>query len=86
MSLLASFVGTEDHSVRHRDKIYDGTFVLSVAGRQLEAVGTVSEGEQVVCCIRPEQVTISIQTAPGQSSARNTFSGNIVKITPGVVS
>ena len=79
---VASFVGTETILSGTVTKIYDGTFVLSVAGRQLEAVGTVSEGEQVVCCIRPEQVTISTDSSAGHSSARNTFSGNIVKITP----
>jgi tungstate transport system ATP-binding protein len=53
-----------------------------VAGRQLEAVGFVSEGEPVVCCIRPEQVTISTDASAGPSSARNTFKGTIVKISP----
>jgi tungstate transport system ATP-binding protein len=63
-------------------KIYDGTFMVSCAGVHLEAVGIVSEGEQVVCCIRPEQVTISTDTLAGHSSARNTFKGAIVKISP----
>ena len=39
-------------------------------------------GEQVVCCIRPEQVTISTDMLTGRSSARNTFTGTIVKISP----
>jgi tungstate transport system ATP-binding protein len=63
-------------------KIYDGTFVVSCAGVFLEAVGVVREGEQVVCCIRPEQVTISTDASAGHSSARNTFKGTIIKITP----
>jgi len=36
----------------------------------------------VVCCIRPEQVTISTDASAGHSSARNTFKGTIVKISP----
>ena len=37
---------------------------------------------EVVCCIRPEQVTISTDMPIGRSSARNTFTGTIVKISP----
>ena len=79
---VASFVGTETILSGTVAKIYDGTFMVSVAGRQIEAVGVVSEGEQVVCCIRPEQVTISTDASAGHSSARNTFKGTIVKISP----
>ena len=77
---VASFVGTETILSGTVAKIYDGTFAVSIAGRLLEAVGAVREGEQVVCCIRPEEVTISTDNPAGHSSARNTFTGTIVKI------
>jgi len=79
---VALFVGTETILTGTVTKIHDGTFVLTVAGMELEAVGPVSLGEQVVCCIRPEQVTISTNTPSIHTSARNTFNGTIVKIVP----
>ena len=79
---MASFVGTETILSGIVTHVYDGTFAVSIAGTNLEAVGAVSVGEQVVCCIRPEQVTISTDTPAGHSSARNTFTGTIVKISP----
>jgi tungstate transport system ATP-binding protein len=79
---VAAFVGTETILTGTVAKIYDGTFAVSIAGTLLEAVGRVSEGEEVVCCIRPEQVTISTDMPIGRSSARNTFTGTIVKISP----
>jgi tungstate transport system ATP-binding protein len=39
-------------------------------------------GETVVLCIRPENVTISTQPHPEITSARNVFTGRIVKIAP----
>jgi tungstate transport system ATP-binding protein len=79
---VASFVGTETILSGTVTKIDDGTFSVSIAGAYLEAVGVVTEGEEVVCCIRPELVTISTDTAATHSSARNTFAGTIVKISP----
>jgi len=79
---VAAFVGTETILTGTVARIHDGTFVLAVAGKELEAVGTVSAGEQVVCCIRPEQVTISTNTPSTHTSARNAFNGSIVKIVP----
>ncbi len=79
---VAAFVGTETILAGTVTKVYDGTFLLSVAGAELEAVGMVRAGEQVVCCIRPEHVTIHTNTPSAHSSARNAFKGLIVKIVP----
>lgn len=79
---VASFVGTETILSGVVTHVYDGTFAVSIAGALLEAVGVVKKGEEVVCCIRPEQVTISFDMPAGRSSARNTFTGTIVKISP----
>jgi tungstate transport system ATP-binding protein len=79
---VASFVGTETILTGTVSKIYDGTFLLSIAGAELEAVGVVKAGEQAVCCIRPEHVTIHTNTPSAHSSARNFFTGIIVKIVP----
>jgi len=79
---VASFVGMETVFSGHVTKSYDGTFITSVSGREVEAVGAVKPGEKVVCFIRPENVTLSIGASDETSSARNMFRGTIVKIIP----
>jgi len=79
---VASFVGMETVFTGPVTKMYDSTFVVSVSGRDVEAVGTVAVGETVVCFIRPENVTLSKGTSGEATSARNVFPGKIIKITP----
>ncbi|HYA15715.1 MAG TPA: ABC transporter ATP-binding protein, partial [Syntrophales bacterium] len=79
---VASFVGMETVLTGRVIKTYDGTFITSVSGRDVEAVGNVDVGEAVVCFIRPENVTLSKGTSGDMTSARNVFPGKIVKITP----
>ncbi len=79
---VASFVGMETVFTGQVTKTYDGTFIVSVAGRDVEAVGAVNAGDKVVCFIRPENVTLSRGASVEKTSARNVFSGKIVKITP----
>jgi tungstate transport system ATP-binding protein len=79
---VASFVGMETVFTGPVTRLYDSTFVVSVAGRDVEAVGTVAVGETVVCYIRPENVTLSTGTSGEATSARNVFPGKIIKITP----
>jgi len=79
---VASFVGMETVLTGRVTKTYDGTFITSVSGRDIEAVGNVDVGETVVCFIRPENVTLSTGTSGDVTSARNIFPGKIVKIIP----
>ncbi|HVO67818.1 MAG TPA: ABC transporter ATP-binding protein [Syntrophales bacterium] len=79
---VASFVGMETVLAGRVTKTYDGTFITSVSGRDVEAVGNVNVGEEVVCFIRPENVTLSKGASGDMTSARNVFPGMIVKITP----
>jgi tungstate transport system ATP-binding protein len=79
---VASFVGMETVFTGPVTKLYDSTFVVSVSGRHVEAVGTVTVGETVVCFIRPENVTLSTGVSGSATSARNVFPGEITKITP----
>ncbi len=47
----------------------------------VEIVGNFPAGEEAVCVIRPEHVTVSLRDGmEGKSSARNVFAGRIVKI------
>ncbi len=78
---VASFVGVEtilNGKVVKRD---EGSFIVSVSGQEIEAVGDLSPGDDVALFIRPEHVTLSINPVKETTSARNVFSGQIVRIT-----
>jgi len=79
---VASFVGVETILSGRVIKRNGGTFVASIEGREIEAVGDAHLGEKVLLCIRPENVTLSIHLSKELISARNVFQGRIVKITP----
>lgn len=79
---VASFVGVETILTGKVIKKDGGTFVASVSGNEIEAVGEVTFGETVILCIRPEQVTLSTPPHREATSARNVFPGKILKIAP----
>jgi tungstate transport system ATP-binding protein len=79
---IASFVGVETILTGKVLKKNGGTFTTSVSGNEIEAVGEVTLGETVILCIRPEHVTLSTQPHREATSARNVFSGKILKIAP----
>ncbi len=79
---VASFVGMETVLPGRVVRISDGVFVAAVEGGEIQAVGHVRTGEGVLCCIRPEHVTLSTSIPFSESSARNVFSGSILRITP----
>jgi tungstate transport system ATP-binding protein len=78
--MVASFVGVETILTGKVIKQSGGTFVTSIEGQEIEAVGDIHLGETVVLCIRPENVTLSTRPSQEGTSARNVFSGRIVKI------
>jgi tungstate transport system ATP-binding protein len=79
---VASFVGVETVLPGRVLRSSDGVFTAAVEGGEIQAVGHVRPGERVLCCVRPEHVTLSMNTPPPGSSARNAFLGTIRKITP----
>lgn len=79
---VASFVGVETILTGRVSKKDKGSFLASVMGHEVEAVGEVELGETVVFCIRPENVTLSPSSPKGATSARNVFWGRITKIIP----
>ena len=79
---VASFVGVETVLPGRVARISDGAFTAAVEGGEIEAVGDVRIGEQLLCCIRPEHVTLSANVSPSGTSARNVFPGTIRTITP----
>ena len=79
---VAAFVGVETvltGKVTEKDR---GTFVVSVGGQKIEAVGDAVPGERATLCIRPENVTLSLPASLEKTSARNVFPARIVKILP----
>jgi len=79
---VASFVGVETVLPGRVLRSSDGVFTAEVEGGEIQAVGHLRPGERVLCCIRPEHVTLSTSTPPPGTSARNAFPGTIRKITP----
>lgn len=79
---VASFVGVETVLTGKVIKENGGTFIASISGKEVEAVGKVRLGERVVLCLRPENVTLSTHLQPETTSARNVFKGKILRIGP----
>ncbi|MGZ3537346.1 MAG: ABC transporter ATP-binding protein [Thermodesulfobacteriota bacterium] len=79
---VASFVGVETILSGKVIKRNGGSFVASVQGKEVEAVGDARLGEVVVLCIRPENVTLSAPPSQEKTSARNVFPGRVSKIIP----
>jgi tungstate transport system ATP-binding protein len=79
---VASFVGMESilHGVVNKNQ--EGMMSVSIGDREINTIGYARAGDRVLCCIRPEHVTLSTVHDGEQSSARNTFAARIVKITP----
>ncbi|MCX5912668.1 MAG: ABC transporter ATP-binding protein [Deltaproteobacteria bacterium] len=77
---VASFVGMEsilEGKVVSRDR---GSSIISVEGKEIEAVGEFPLGGGVSLCIRPENVTLAVRPAQEATSARNSFPGKVEKI------
>jgi len=77
---VASFVGTETILEGTVQSSRAGLMEISVAGKNIEAVGNFLPGQNVYCCLRPENITVSA-TIPENISARNVFEAKIQKIT-----
>jgi tungstate transport system ATP-binding protein len=77
---VASFVGVETILSGKVIKRNGGSFIVSVQGKEIEAVGDARLGEGVVLCIRPENVTLSTSVTKEKTSARNLFPGRITSL------
>lgn len=80
--LVAAFVGVETIlRGRVREK-QEGSIIVDVNGNEIEVAGDVEAGTDVILCIRPENVTLSLPPMASATSARNVFPGRISRITP----
>jgi tungstate transport system ATP-binding protein len=76
---VANFVGTEtilEGTVKSKNA---GLMEVSVAGKIIEAVGDFPPGQNVFCCLRPENIILA-KEMPEKSSARNVFEAKVQKI------
>lgn len=76
---VASFVGTETILEGIVQKSEAGLLKISVAGQLIEAMGDYLPGQNVHCCLRPENIIVS-KDIPAKTSARNVFEAKILKI------
>ncbi len=77
---VARFVGMDTVLEGVVKQNLDRQLVISVSGREICAIGENPVAEQVYCCIRPENVTISIVNPENTGSARNVFPARITDI------
>ncbi len=77
---VAAFVGAETILTGRVREMNGSTFFISIAGNVIEAVGEARPGDQVILCIRPENITLSADLE--KTSARNQLRGKIERIIP----
>ena len=63
-------------------EVTNGLLSLTIGTQKMVISGKGSLGESVTFCIHPEHVLITSSDPDRQTSARNVFSGTVVKIVP----
>ena len=76
---VANFVGTETILEGKVKSSNVGLMKIYVAGKTISAVGDFLPGQNVYCCLRPENIIVS-KDVPEKSSARNVFEAKIQKV------
>jgi tungstate transport system ATP-binding protein len=77
---VASCVGMETILEGVIERCAGWEIVVSVAGREIHAVGEGERHDRVYCCIRPENVIIEAVDPSHTSSARNVFAARITSV------
>jgi tungstate transport system ATP-binding protein len=82
---VAAFVGAETRLPGRVVSSEEGVAVVDVGGGQVEAVSALPPGRAVLCCLRPEDVTlwsVGSQAVPAKvvSSARNQLTGRVSRM------
>jgi tungstate transport system ATP-binding protein len=79
---VASFVGVENILQGRACQVEDGIVsVVLLGGQKIAGVGKVDPASEVVCCLRPEQVTISPGLPSHSLDVPNIFPGTIRNLT-----
>jgi tungstate transport system ATP-binding protein len=81
---VAAFVGVETRLPGRLLSVRDGLGTVTVEGRPIEAVTSLPPDGNVLCCLRPEDVTLRVigpLSPPSQvTSARNRLTGVVVNL------
>jgi molybdenum ABC transporter ATP-binding protein len=77
---VAAFVGVETIAAGRVREVDDGVPVVDVAGHSIEGGSGVAPGDDVLVCLRPEDVTISLSMQA--SSARNHLVARVGRVLP----
>jgi molybdopterin-binding protein len=83
---VAAFVGVQTRLPGRIVSVSNGLAAVEVAGAEIEAVTDLQIGQRVLCCLRPEDITVrpihpSDPIMP-KGSARNRMVGRITRIVP----
>jgi tungstate transport system ATP-binding protein len=79
---VASLVGVENLIHGRVTKQKEKSFVASVSGHDIEAMGAMESGDHVVLCIRPENVILSPPHSETNGSPGNSFPATVERIMP----
>lgn len=81
---VAAFVGVETRLPGRLLSVQDGLATVAVQGQRIEAVTSLAPNRNVLCCLRPEDVTLRamsrLSPASPLTSARNRFAGVVVNL------
>jgi len=77
---VANFVGMETILKGTVRQNVTGQMIISVAGKEIDAIGDAPEGGDIYCGIRPENVVIDTTDPSLTTSARNVFPAKIMEI------
>jgi len=77
---VATFVGMETLLGGQVRQCAQGTFTLAVGDQEIIGIGEVEPGQELTVGVRPENVTLALHQ-DGESSARNSFPGQVTRIT-----
>jgi tungstate transport system ATP-binding protein len=77
---VANFVGMETILEGVVLSNLEQQMAIRVGGHEIDAIGGQLPGDAVYCCIRPENVTVSLGNPAHTTSARNVFPALIVEI------
>ncbi len=77
---VATFVGMETLLTGTVTHLGTGTYTLALGEHEVEGTGEPAVGQEITLGIRPENVTLSLQSETS-TSARNNFRGRVTRIT-----
>ncbi len=79
---VAAFVGVETVIPGQVSASVEGDLKVVIEGGIVEAIGEAAAGQNVLLCLRPEDITLWPESGSPASSARNRLAGRIQRLIP----